>query len=321
MTRGMNQYVFAAYSNGLGAIVLIPACFIFYCCGLWIIDFFWWVLYSLSMQIFMYIGMAYSSPTLASAMFDLTPAFTFFVAVASRMEKLVLKDPGSGAKSVGTLLSVAGALVVTLYKGQPISSVFSSSSSLTGLNSHLLLQSNWIIGAIFLVATAFILSLILVVVTWIIKDYPEEMIVVLISSFFVTIQCAIFTLFVKKNPNAWSLKLDIELVAIVYSAVIAVCIRSILYAWACRKEGPIYVSMFKPIDMVIATIMGVAFLGDTLYLGSVIGGIVITMGFYVVTWGQAQESKMIENSGNCATFDSSSPKAPLLQNTKIDVMV
>ena len=37
--------------------------------------------------------------------------------------------------------------------------------------------------------------------------------------------------------------------------------------WVLKVRGPVYVAMFKPLSIVIAVVMGVAFLGDTLYLG------------------------------------------------------
>lgn len=46
-----------------------------------------------------------------------------------------------------------------------------------------------------------------------------------------------------------------------------ISIRSIVYTWAFRKKGPVYVAMFNPLGMVIALGMGVIFLGEGLYLG------------------------------------------------------
>ncbi|XP_060669114.1 WAT1-related protein At5g40240-like [Ziziphus jujuba] len=65
-------------------------------------------------------GLQYSSVTLNSAMLNLIPAFTFLLALAFRMEKLKLKSSSSQAKSLGTLVSIAEAFVVTFYKGSPI---------------------------------------------------------------------------------------------------------------------------------------------------------------------------------------------------------
>lgn len=33
------------------------------------------------------------------------------------------------------------------------------------------------------------------------------------------------------------------------------------------KKGPLYVAMFKPLGIVFAVIMGITFLGDSIYLG------------------------------------------------------
>lgn len=46
-----------------------------------------------------------------------------------------------------------------------------------------------------------------------------------------------------------------------------VAIRSVTHTWVCKTKGPLYISMFKPLGMIIASAMGVSLLGDTLYLG------------------------------------------------------
>jgi hypothetical protein len=38
--------------------------------------------------------------------------------------------------------------------------------------------------------------------------------------------------------------------------------------------------------------MGVMFLGDALYLGSVIGSLILSLGFYTVIWGKAREDSI-----------------------------
>ncbi|MFS7998384.1 hypothetical protein Hanom_Chr12g01153231 [Helianthus anomalus] len=61
--------------------------------------------------------------------------------------------------------------------------------------------------------------------------------------------------------------------------------------WVLRLKGPLYVAMFKPLTIIIAMIMGVLFLGDPVYLGSVLGGSIITIGFYGVLWGKGKEDE------------------------------
>ncbi|KAJ9172071.1 hypothetical protein P3X46_015358 [Hevea brasiliensis] len=245
-------------------------------------------------------------------MTDLTPAFTFMLGVISRMERLDLRSKSSQAKSIGTMVLITGGLVVTLYKGLPITGSPSSSNKLQ--NELLLLPSSkWVIGGFFLAAHSFILALIFIIQTWIIRDYPSEILITLITCGFVTILSATISLIAEEDPDAWRIRPNIDLVAIGFSAVFAVSLRSIVHTWACHKKGPVYTSMFKPIGMVIAVFMGVSFLGDTLHLGSVIGAVIIALGFYAVVWGKSQEERTVEDKEKCS-FESSSPKVPLLQN-------
>ncbi|THG16103.1 hypothetical protein TEA_018929 [Camellia sinensis var. sinensis] len=147
--------------------------------------------------------------------------------------------------------------------------------------------------------------------TWIIKDYPAEMVVTLIACIFVAILSAIIALIVESDPKAWTLRPDVELVTIVYSAFLMVTIRSVIHAWACRTKGPVFVTTFRPLGMVFAVFMGVTFLKDTLHVGSVIGAIIIALGLYSVMWGKAKEVEIIENSFICR-INSSSEEVPLL---------
>lgn len=118
-------------------------------------------------------------------------------------------------------------------------------------------------------------------------------------------------------------------------------------------KGPVYVTMFKPLSIAIAVVMGVTFLGDTLYLGrfaietnhsskisvynlhilqikdlmcslclhsafcSLLGAAIISVGFYTVLWGKAKEESG-DDSGADSLESPSSNKAPLLQTYKTE---
>ncbi|XVE75089.1 hypothetical protein DITRI_Ditri12bG0068800 [Diplodiscus trichospermus] len=318
MNSGISDFLLVLYSNILAIFILAPCIFIFYrkrtrplltwstICKIFLLG-----VLSYAGQICTYIGLEYGSPTLASAMADLTPAFTFIFSIISRMEKLDLGIKSSQAKSLGTLVSILGALVVTLYKGLPLTGAPSKNRFLDEL--PFIPQSNWIIGGFFLASHSVIFAIILNVQTWIIRVYPAEMLVTLICSIFVAILSLVVSVIVERDSNAWRLGLNMELIAIVYTAAFAVAFRSVVYKWALRKKGPIYVSMFKPIEMVIALATGITFLGDKLYLGSLLGAAIIAIGFYAVIWGQSQEDKMVENT---EIYDSQRPSAkdPLLLN-------
>ena len=72
----------------------------------------------------------------------------------SRLEKLNWRSNSSLAKCLGTIVSITGAFVVTFYKGPPILMTLTSPI-------HPLLSSQqltWILGGLFLVAEALMVS-------------------------------------------------------------------------------------------------------------------------------------------------------------------
>ncbi|KAK2994097.1 hypothetical protein RJ640_024361 [Escallonia rubra] len=298
MNSGMSNHVYVVYYNTLGTLILLPFFIIhtnrvnrppltfsllsrFFVLGL---------LGICLLQLCGYAGIDYSSPALAAAMGNLIPAFTFLLAIIFRMERLNLRRSPSQAKSMGTILAILGAFVMTVYKGPPIR-IFIYLSSPNQL--VLLQQSNWVLGGIFLAISCICSSAWSIFQTAIVKEYPDQMTVIFFFCCFGTIQCAILTLIVERNPGAWVLRPGIETIAIVFAAIFGSVFRFRVLTWCLCKKGPVYVAMFKPMQMVIAVIMGTIFLGETLHLGSVIGALIIALGFYTVMWGKAKETHMV----------------------------
>lgn len=83
------------------------------------------------------------------------PALTFVMAVLCRMEKVDIKKLRCQAKVFGTLLTVGGAMLMTLYKGHVINFLWSnhihshaSSSSSSNVGSS---DKDWVKGSILLI--------------------------------------------------------------------------------------------------------------------------------------------------------------------------
>uniref|UniRef100_A0A803LJ38 WAT1-related protein n=1 Tax=Chenopodium quinoa TaxID=63459 RepID=A0A803LJ38_CHEQI len=271
--KGMSNYVYITYTHAIALLILFPAAFLYH-----------------------------RSPTLASAISNLSLAFTFIVAIIfsvigglviaagfytvvkgkaeeemlkkddeNRMEILNLSTQSSILKLVGTIVSISGTLVVILYQGLPII-LFSSpiKASFHILVEHHQAQPNWIVGGIFLSMSSIVISL-----------------------------------------------------AYVTKAV-AASLVNIVDTWACRVKGPVFVAMFKPLQMIIAVIMGVSLLGDVLHLGSVIGGLIIAFGFYTVMKGNAEEEMLNKDDENRLAYiiddvEESHPlKIPMLYDKSMD---
>ncbi|KAM3761513.1 hypothetical protein ACB098_01G273700 [Castanea mollissima] len=299
--RGLSYYAFNVYSYALSTLLLLPLAFIIFLRTTELPTFKLSVVYRILLlgvlgsvaQVCGYKGIEYSSATLASAISNLTPAFTFILALTFRMENLALRSSSTQAKIMGTIVSISGAMVVVLYEGGLLLAV------------EYLLFSMWYI-----------------VQTQVMRIYPSELIVVFLYNLCATVISAPVSLLVDKNLSGWRLWPGIALVAIVYSGF-ASAFSNIVHTWGLHLKGPLYISIFRPLSIAIAAAIGVIFLGDALYLGSVVGAIIISIGFYAVLWGKAKEAEEEEMSEDCdfgSLGSSSHGKTPLLQRNEAEDM-
>ncbi|KAK4254342.1 hypothetical protein QN277_009739 [Acacia crassicarpa] len=63
-----------------------------------------------------------------------------------------------------------------------------------------------------------------------------------------------------------------------------------LIAWCVMKKGPLFVAIFNPVMLVIVTLGGSFILDEPLYVGSVIGMVLVVFGLYMVLWGKSKET-------------------------------
>ncbi|KAH7846594.1 hypothetical protein Vadar_015806 [Vaccinium darrowii] len=318
--QGMSYHVFVVYAYSVAALLLLPSPFFSLrsrvlpplnfsiSCKIFLLG-----VIGCTSQIMGYTGINYSSPTLASAISNLVPAFTFILALLFRMEKLALRSSSSQAKIIGTIVSISGAFVVTLYEGPPIELTPSPSISLhQPLGSQ---QPNWVIGGLFLTSEYILVPMWYIVQAQIMKEYPAELTVVFFYNLCVSVLAAIVGVFTEPHISAWRIRPDIALVSILCSGIFGSFLNNAVHTWVLRVRGPVYVAMFKPLSIAIAVAMGVMFLGDTLYLGSIIGAAIISVGFYTVMWGKAKEDT--DESSETGDLESvSNTKVPLLQSYK-----
>ncbi|KAJ0111719.1 hypothetical protein Patl1_02688 [Pistacia atlantica] len=148
-------------------------------------------------------------------------------------------------------------------------------------------NSNWAIGGLILTAEYIFVPLWYIVQTQIMEEYPAELTV----DFFYNL-CGLF----------------------------GSCMNNTVHTWALRLKEPVFIAMFKLLSIAIAVAMSVMFLGDILYLGSLIGATIISIGFYTVMWGKAKEEIGEDSEGCSLESPDAAQKVPLLQNNKNDLV-
>ncbi|XP_019157997.1 PREDICTED: WAT1-related protein At5g40230-like [Ipomoea nil] len=324
MATGMTAFTFITYSNLLACLILIPSSLLMnrsshppllptFVCGFFLLGLIGFFIQSIG-----YMGLQYSSPLLASSLLNLSPGFTFILAIILRMENFKCGSFTTLAKLVGTVVSIIGALIATLYKGPPIVTAPFQSSTLI-LNNVLNQSSTWVLGGFLMTIDTMIASIFIIAQAFVLKKYPAELILMLFYSCCVAILCAAVALIIERDLSAWSLSNRTRLFAILYSGFFGNVFQVTICSWCVRRKGPVFVGMFEPLGVVISMVIGVLFLGETFYLGSLVGSIIVVVGFYFVIWGKARDGKMIERNGVDNGSESATKNIPLLQDNDDDV--
>ncbi|KAL2343733.1 hypothetical protein Fmac_005018 [Flemingia macrophylla] len=242
-------------------------------------------------------ALALTSASFMAAMINLNPAITFILAISFGFEKLNLKDAEGRAKVIGTIIGISGAMVMTFFKGVEIN-IWTSKKNLMHIphqnqNGHVAshhadLRSK-LLGILCAILSSSSFSLWYIIQAKMIAEYPSPRSSTALMTTMATIQATAFTLFVERDWNQWSLGFDIRLLTVLYSGIVVSGIAVVVLAWCIKERGPLFVSVFNPLQLVLVDIVAYITLDEKLYLGSVVGAVMIVSGLYTVLWGNSQE--------------------------------
>lgn len=250
-------------------------------------------------QGFYLLGLENTTPTFASAIQNSVPAITFLMVAIFRIEKVRLDRKDGIAKVVGTLFCVAGATVITLYKGPTIYSPAPPLNQIQpdSLTSTILLSlgdakgKNWTLGCVYLIGHCLSWSGWLVMQAPVLKKYPARLSVTAYTCFFGLIQFMIIAAIFERNLDAWIFHNGGEVFSILYAGVVASGIAFAVQIWCIDRGGPVFVAVYQPVQTLVVAIMASFALGEEFYLGGIIGAVLIVVGLYLVLWGKSEEKK------------------------------
>ncbi|MBA0849515.1 hypothetical protein Goshw_017040 [Gossypium schwendimanii] len=241
-------------------------------------------------------SMALTSATFVSAMANLTPAITFIMAIIMGLEKLGFRTMAGRAKVLGTVIGIGGAMLLTFYKGLQInmgSTHFHLLLSHGPISSNAPSTNHHLLGALLALTSCISYSLWLNIQAKMSENYPCYYSSTALICIIGTIQAVVFALCMEKDMSQWKLGWNIRLLTVAYSGILASGLVFSLVSWCVRMKGPLYVSVFSPLMVVLVALAGSLFLEEKLYLGSIIGAVLIVMGLYVVLWGKCKETKVV----------------------------
>ncbi|XP_024168654.1 WAT1-related protein At1g25270 [Rosa chinensis] len=245
-----------------------------------------------------------TSSTFVAASSNLIPAVTFIMAICFRLEKLTLGSHAGKAKLVGTVMGIGGAMIFTFVKG-PEFSIWSTRIDLLqghqaaapspSTSSSHRSTGSYLLGCFLALGSTVSFAMWLILQAKMSKRYPCHYSSTALMSVMGSIQSVVFALCVERDWSQWKLGWNIKLLAAAYSGIVTSGMAVVLVSWCVRKRGPLFVSIFTPLCLVIVAIASSLLLNEKLSLGSVLGGIVIVLGLYMVLWGKSKEMKTIDN--------------------------
>ncbi|XP_054796815.1 WAT1-related protein At4g08300-like [Prosopis cineraria] len=235
-------------------------------------------------------GMKNTSTTFASATINVLPAITFIMALIFRLEKLNLRKIPSIAKVIGTVITVSGAMVMTLYKGSALhimkgSTASSHQESSTSSPS----EQHWLLGTLMLIASCGGWASFFIVQSFTLKKYPAELSLTAWICLAGIFESAIASLIMERDMKVWALAWDSRLLACVYSGIVCSGMAYYIQGFVTRERGPVFVTSFSPLCMIITAALGTMILSEQIYVGSIVGAILIVMGLYTVVWGKSKD--------------------------------
>ncbi|GKA09279.1 EamA domain, WAT1-related protein [Tanacetum coccineum] len=299
MNGGMESIVYVIYHNSLGTLILLPFFVVHMFRNVGLPPLTFHILFRFFILGLFGVGNGYADTHARARTSEDSPSPSYAV---FRMEKISLRSSSSRAKLLGTIIAISGAMVFTFYQGPTLlKTTFYQGPTLLKTTpssdspNHLPLSqpSNWVFGGSIILIAGIFRSIYYVLQTATVREFPDQQTVVFFYCLFGTIQCIALSPFLVNSRSSWVLPPGIGMTAVLLGALYSTAFHSTVVTWCLRKKGPVFVAMFMPLSIVIALLMGVTFLGDSLYLGSVIGTTIVAAGFYSVMWGQAKEKNKL----------------------------
>ncbi|XP_057788901.1 WAT1-related protein At1g25270-like [Salvia miltiorrhiza] len=239
-----------------------------------------------------------TSATFAAAISNLIPAITLILAVIFRLEALGLKAMAGKAKLMGTFFSIGGAMLLTFYKGPKVNFLSTNIDLLHKSQTsegHVAAahhsSGSMVLGLLLALACCFSISVGLIVQTKMSESYPCHYSSTALIAAIGSVQAIVYAVCIERDRSKWKLGWNLTLLTAAYMGVLASGIMWVFIMLCVRMRGPLYVSVFNPLLLVLVALAGSLFLNEKLYLGSVVGAAVIVCGLYLVLWGKGKEMK------------------------------
>ncbi|KAB5545096.1 hypothetical protein DKX38_013208 [Salix brachista] len=323
--HGMNPNVYITYRHIVSCVVMFPFAYFLerkqrpkLTVALFV-EIFILSLLGVGLTLNMYfVSMRYTSPTFVASMVNTIASLTFLIAVVLRLEFLDLRNPRGIAKVLGTLVSLAGVTTMTLYRGPIMKQLWQPLVHIQGTTGNN--QESWLKGSILTVASCITWSIWYIMQAFTVKRYPAQLSLTTWMSFLGAVQSAVFSGIVHHKRAAWTIGFDIDFWSIVYGGIVVSGLIIYVQLWCTEEKGPVFVTMFNPLSTILVAILAYFVLGEKLYLGSILGAVIVIIGLYLLLWGKEEDQQVHskeQEQSQLASDDQKELKIQPLSNSRV----
>nr|ADQ43203.1 unknown [Schrenkiella parvula] len=295
LNLGVSKLVFPLYRNIIALSVLAPSAYFLekerpaMNTSLLIQYFLLGLVITLNQGFYIF-GLDNTSPTFASATENAVPAVSFLMA-ALLIEKVELKRTDGIAKVVGTFVSVAGSLAITLYRGpsiyQPSLRLIDQPINAGEAGEQ---NKNWTLGCLCLMGHCLCWSSWIVLQSPLLKKYPARFSFVSYCCLFAVFQFFGISAYFERDLESWKIRSGGELYAMLYTGLVGSAMVFAIQIYVVERGGPLFVSAYLPLQTLLAALLATLALGEHFYLG-LIGAVLIVCGLYLVVVGKSWEKQ------------------------------
>ncbi|OMP09745.1 Drug/metabolite transporter [Corchorus olitorius] len=291
--QGLNPYVYVTYRLLIGGLIMIPFAYFLekksrpkLTLALFLeLVFLSFLGGGLTYNLF-FLSLKFTSPAFVSSVFNTVPSLTFVMAILLRMEIVNVKSPRGRAKILGTLISLAGVMVITFYKGPALKSLWEAPIHMKRQHS---VHEKRVLGPILSVSSCLVVSSYFIMQAHTLKKYPAQLSLSAWINCIGGVQSAVFAVSLQHKPAAWSIRMfDISFWAILYCGI-STALATFFMVWCVKVKGPVFAAMFSPLQTITVVVSAYFLLGEKLYTGSILGAVSVIIGLYVLLWGKERD--------------------------------